>query len=419
MTVDPVDDCTFWYTNMYYETTGSSWSTLIGSFIFPSCGADVLVRIGGSPMGNYFIPPNHTQAVDFPNLQNGPVEVVSNSGKPIISSQRSIYGPASNFEEIVGFADNRLTTKYWFTWYDDLAQATWILVGNPSSSATAHVTIKIAGATMGTYSIPPNGRVLPTYPGVQNGPVEVTSDIPVFTSQRSVYGPYSTFNEVLGYPDNQLTTKYWFTWYDDVAQATWVLVGNPSSSATAHVTIKIAGATMGTYSIPPNGRVLPTYPGVQNGPVEVTSDIPVFTSQRSIYGPASSFEELLGYPDNQLTTKYWFTWYDDVSQATWILVGNPSNSATAHVTIKIAGATMGTYDIPPNGRALPTYAGVQSGPVEVTSDIPVFTSQRSVTGAYSTFSELMGYPNNQLTTKYWFTWYDSIAQASLVLIGAP
>ena len=38
MTIDPVDGCTFWYTQMYLHTTGGSWTTQIGSFKFPSCG---------------------------------------------------------------------------------------------------------------------------------------------------------------------------------------------------------------------------------------------------------------------------------------------------------------------------------------------------------------------------------------------
>jgi len=38
MHVDPVDDCTFWYTNQYYETSSNNgWQTRIGSFRFPSC----------------------------------------------------------------------------------------------------------------------------------------------------------------------------------------------------------------------------------------------------------------------------------------------------------------------------------------------------------------------------------------------
>jgi hypothetical protein len=38
MSVDPVDDCTFWYTTEYLQTTGSfNWSTQIASFKFTGC----------------------------------------------------------------------------------------------------------------------------------------------------------------------------------------------------------------------------------------------------------------------------------------------------------------------------------------------------------------------------------------------
>jgi hypothetical protein len=38
MTVDPVDDCTFWYTNEYLKANGKfNWSTRIASFKFPGC----------------------------------------------------------------------------------------------------------------------------------------------------------------------------------------------------------------------------------------------------------------------------------------------------------------------------------------------------------------------------------------------
>ncbi len=39
MTVDPADDCTFWYTNEYIPSNGAfNWKTRIGSFKFSSCG---------------------------------------------------------------------------------------------------------------------------------------------------------------------------------------------------------------------------------------------------------------------------------------------------------------------------------------------------------------------------------------------
>jgi uncharacterized repeat protein (TIGR01451 family) len=40
LTVDPIDDCTFWYTQEYYAVTGQfNWRTRIGNFKFPSCSA--------------------------------------------------------------------------------------------------------------------------------------------------------------------------------------------------------------------------------------------------------------------------------------------------------------------------------------------------------------------------------------------
>ncbi|MGH7749838.1 MAG: carboxypeptidase regulatory-like domain-containing protein, partial [Candidatus Dormibacteria bacterium] len=38
MAIDPTDDCTFWYSQEFYATTGSfAWSTHIAAFKFPSC----------------------------------------------------------------------------------------------------------------------------------------------------------------------------------------------------------------------------------------------------------------------------------------------------------------------------------------------------------------------------------------------
>jgi hypothetical protein len=40
MSIDPSDDCTFWYTNQYLAANGSfNWHTRIGSFKFPSCNS--------------------------------------------------------------------------------------------------------------------------------------------------------------------------------------------------------------------------------------------------------------------------------------------------------------------------------------------------------------------------------------------
>ncbi len=46
MSVDPADDCTFWYTQEYYAASSAySWQTRIGAFRFDSCGTCPLVGV--------------------------------------------------------------------------------------------------------------------------------------------------------------------------------------------------------------------------------------------------------------------------------------------------------------------------------------------------------------------------------------
>ncbi len=60
MSIDPVDDCTFWYTNEYYDsqTNGNSgnWQTRIGSFKFPSCGVANSIAFTTQPVAGGNIP---------------------------------------------------------------------------------------------------------------------------------------------------------------------------------------------------------------------------------------------------------------------------------------------------------------------------------------------------------------------------
>jgi len=49
LTVDPTDDCTFWYVNQYFVTSGTTWTLRVGSFKFPDCGTPNL-GIATSPL---------------------------------------------------------------------------------------------------------------------------------------------------------------------------------------------------------------------------------------------------------------------------------------------------------------------------------------------------------------------------------
>jgi hypothetical protein len=49
MTVDPVDECSFWYTQEYYAATSDAgWSTRIGKFKFPACTSPAMGTLSGA-----------------------------------------------------------------------------------------------------------------------------------------------------------------------------------------------------------------------------------------------------------------------------------------------------------------------------------------------------------------------------------
>jgi uncharacterized repeat protein (TIGR01451 family) len=79
MSVDPVDDCTFWYTNQYYSSQekgdGGRWQTRIGSFRFPTC-------FRGSPVAQS----------DATAVENTP------RGNPTQTLGPSLSGPFSSLE---------------------------------------------------------------------------------------------------------------------------------------------------------------------------------------------------------------------------------------------------------------------------------------------------------------------------------
>jgi glucose/arabinose dehydrogenase len=192
-----------------------------------------------------------------------------------------------------------------------------------NSSGCADVDVFIGGALQNSYAIASGENVTPRYEDTVDGPVQVvsTNGQEFFTSERSLYK--NSFNEVMGYPGDQLTTEYWFPWYDNIGMTTWVLVGNPSTTETAEVDVYIGEVLQGSYTILPGEKETPKYTNVLDGPVRVvsTNGVDIFASERSLY--KDSFNEVMGYPGDQLTTEYWFPWYDNIGMKTWVLVGVP------------------------------------------------------------------------------------------------
>jgi hypothetical protein len=86
MGVDPLDECVFWYTNMYYDnddiSQGYLWRTAIGWFSFPECRGRRLTRIS---LSTHNIQGNAASGVDF-DLYS---VAVSGTGRYVVFSSQA------------------------------------------------------------------------------------------------------------------------------------------------------------------------------------------------------------------------------------------------------------------------------------------------------------------------------------------
>jgi len=74
MALDPLDDCTFWYTGTFQPVTSNqlTWATQIASMRFPDCSADLAVTKTRSPSGLVDAGTNVTYTIGVAN--NGPAD---------------------------------------------------------------------------------------------------------------------------------------------------------------------------------------------------------------------------------------------------------------------------------------------------------------------------------------------------------
>jgi|GEM_PF-5134975 len=371
----------------YYQNSGKNKTAILVGNKSAIDSFHTNIKVGNSILQGYAIAGNGRITPSYSGISAGPVVIYGDLNNAYATERAEING---YFNEYAATSSSELTNVYYFTWYDNRkGTKTYILVGNPSTTETADVNIKINKVVNDNFTLAPNTYVSKQYNDVLDGPVTVSANTNIYASQRTFMRGVA-FNEYAGIPFNSLTNKYYFTWYDQLGKGykATILVGNPSTNQTANVAIKIAGVLRGTYQIAPGGRITPSYPGVRGGPVVVESDINVYATQRA--DVLGAFNEYAGIPANALSNKYYFTWYDTLGSGytATTLVANPSATTNANVTIKIAGITKGTYVIAPGGIVTPTYAGVRNGPVVVESDIEIIASQRAV--VKGTFNEYPG-----------------------------
>jgi len=223
--IDPIDDCTFWYTNQYQPSNGSfNWATFIGSFKFSNCGAAAPdFSVSASPASQTVVqgnPASYTATVTPSGGFTGPVSlslsalptgasatfnpnpVPNGSGTSTLSITTSASTPAGSYLLTITGTSGGLTHSTTVTLVVNAASSpNFSISASPSSrtvtqgSATTYsVTVTPSGGFTGSVSLSVSG--LPSGAGatfslnpIPNG--SGTSTMSVTTSTGTPTGSYT------------------------------------------------------------------------------------------------------------------------------------------------------------------------------------------------------------------------------------
>jgi hypothetical protein len=280
-----------------------------------------------------------------------------------------------------------------------------------------NIDVFLGGILRDRYFIPPNNHAGASFLGASSGPVKVVGTGSVLTSEHEIYSVNNiptSFSEIIGLPDNQLDTTYWFPWYNNVNMDTQLRFGNVSgSSATVQVFIG-GGAPRETFSLGAGQSARKSYTGVNSGPVKIVSTQNIVAAERVILKNNTtpvSFSEMMGASNSQASNVVWFPYYNNVDLETQLRITNVSG-ALATVNVSIAGAPLPSFQLAAGTTVLKSYAGLSNGPVTVQSNQNIVATERvfyKVNNVYTSFSEMMGLPDIQLSNTFWMPTYNNIA----------
>ena len=221
--VDPVDDCTFWFTSEYLASTGSfNWHTRIGTFQLPGCAAPATpdyavtatpATVTVAPGGNASFATNVTPTGGFsgsvdlsvsglPTNATGsftPATVSAGGTSTLEISTPSSVAPGSYPLTITGTSGSMVhTTQVTLVVSNPAPAADFTLAVSPSSvsinrgqRANYTVTLTPSGGFTGGVSLSASGLPSRTSASFSPNPATSTSTMTVTTNKRSPTGTYT------------------------------------------------------------------------------------------------------------------------------------------------------------------------------------------------------------------------------------
>ncbi|HET6597523.1 MAG TPA: hypothetical protein VFG81_18005 [Anaerolineales bacterium] len=288
----------------------------------------------------------------------------------------------------------------------------------PPTQVVAPVQIRINGSPVpgSPFSVAAGESTRRSFDNIEAGPVQLISNTDIMSAERVIYtvnGIQTSYSEMMGLPVNELDNIYWLPWYNNYGLDTQLSIANTTGvPATVHVYIGDDEMQGSPFQVFAGQSVLKSYPAVNDGPVKVESDVNLVVSERIVYtvnGIDTSFSELMALPEGQLDNTYWLPWYNNYGLDTQLRIANVTDQ-TATVTVTIGDMAMPSFQLPGGVSTRVSYPSVNDGPVKIESNVNIVAAERviyKVQGNYTSYTEMMALPENQLTTTYWLPWYNN------------
>lgn len=331
------------------------------------------VDISGSNKGVYVVQPQENLPIWYENTFTGPVKLTGSTQMHVSHKQRTLEG---KLNEVIAIPADKYSKTFYYPVYRYInGDGAWIWVANPSYTETASVNVSLSGENKGEYQMSPRTNMFVAFQGEFRGPVVIESDIDVYTTMKSRTG--GGLEEFKGISVEELSDRYLFPVYRYVnGDGAWVWVGNPSKDVVVEVQVLIAGNLVDSKVVPAGENISLSYPGVFAGPLEIIASGDIYATLKSRSGGV--INEFSGITSNEFSSSYSYPIYRYINNDTaWIWFGNPSLDQTANVSVYIAGALIGEYQVHPSANSYSHAPGVFAGPVKIISDIPIYSTLKS------------------------------------------
>jgi hypothetical protein len=403
------------------------------------------VNVAGPTVGDgIIIPFNSGQRHGF-GVDNGPAQVVSTNGFDIVAALRVIWkepGFRTSYSEMMGLPAEQLSHEYWFPWYNNQDTASMdqgFRIANVDSSDTT-IKVMLGNTELDSFTLAAGASVRTAY-DVNNGPIRIFSEEGnnILAALRVIWiepGTRFSYSEMMGLPVEQLSTEYWFPWYNNLStlamdQGFRIATVNATDTNTIQVWIGDSPVPQETLTLAAGASTRVGY-SVDNGPVRIvcttcTGNEKIITSLRVIWkepGFRATYSEMMGLPKEQLSDEYWFPWYNNADIASMDQGFRIANVDDTPHTIKVMlGAAQVGDDINlDGGGSIRVGFSFNSGPVSVVCTDCTNPNDKIIValrviwqepGYRSSYSEMMGLPVEALSTGYWFPWYNNLSTIAM------